>query len=61
MPSRMGHHRDVGRLLTDTDVRERHLLSMGGHEDGLVAFGQMAQEGDSPLFAALKRVRRLGP
>ena len=52
---------DVGRLLTDTDVRERHLFSMGGHKDGLVAFGQTAKEAGSALFAALERVRRLGP
>lgn len=51
---------EVVRLFTDTDVRERHLFSMGGHEDGLVAFGQTATEAGAALFAALKRVRRLG-
>lgn len=52
---------EVSRLFTDTDVRERHLFSMGGHEDGLVAFGQTAEEAGSALFAALKHVRRFGP
>lgn len=52
---------EIRRLFTDTDVRERHLFSMGGHEDGLVAFGQTAGEAGSALFAALERVHGLAP
>ncbi len=30
---------EIGRLFRETDVRERRILAMAGHEDGLVTFG----------------------
>ncbi|HEY2341482.1 MAG TPA: class II aldolase/adducin family protein [Chthoniobacteraceae bacterium] len=31
--------REIGRLFRETDVRERRIIAMAGHEDGIVTFG----------------------
>ncbi|MDX1546565.1 MAG: class II aldolase/adducin family protein [Rhodothermales bacterium] len=46
---------EVARLFAETDVRQRRLFAMGGHEDGLVAFGATAEEAGTVLLAALAR------
>ncbi len=46
---------EVRRLFVDPAVRSGRLLAMGGHEDGLVAFGATAEEAGLPLVAALAR------
>jgi len=36
--------REVARLFRETDVSRRKIFSMGGHEDGIIAFGRTADE-----------------
>ena len=43
--------REVQRLFTSTDVRQERIFVMGGHEDGIVAFG-------STLDAAFDLIQR---
>ena len=50
---------EVRRLFAETDVRRRRLFSMGGHEDGLVAFGRSAQEAGAVLLDHVARARQL--
>jgi len=45
---------EVARLYRDPAARARQLFSMGGHEDGLVAFGATPQEAGEVLLAALR-------
>ncbi len=45
--------REVERLFRETDVRRRGLFAMGGHEDGMVAFGATAEEAGMALLDAL--------
>jgi len=45
--------REVERLFYQTDVRRKGIFSMGGHEDGIVAFGQTMEEAGNILLAAL--------
>jgi len=35
---------EVGRLFRESDVRDRQIFAMGGHPDGLVAFGATPDE-----------------
>jgi len=44
---------EVQRLFRETDVLRQHIFSMGGHEDGIVAFGQTVAEAGATLLAAL--------
>ena len=46
---------EVRRLYRETDVRTRRLFAMGGHEDGLIAFGHTAEEAGTVLLTALAR------
>ena len=46
---------EVRRLFRDSDVCDRHVFSMGGHEDGIVSFGRTADEAGNALFACLER------
>jgi ribulose-5-phosphate 4-epimerase/fuculose-1-phosphate aldolase len=45
--------REVARLFSETTVREQGIFSMGGHEDGIVAFGTSAEEAGNRLLTAL--------
>lgn len=45
--------REVERLYSQTDVRHKGIFSMGGHEDGIVAFGHSVEEAGNILLAAL--------
>ena len=45
--------REVARLFSETAVREQGIFSMGGHEDGIVAFGTSAEDAGNRLLAAL--------
>jgi ribulose-5-phosphate 4-epimerase/fuculose-1-phosphate aldolase len=51
--------REVERLFSQTDVRHRGIFSMGGHEDGIVAFGHTAEEAGNRLLTALAASRHL--
>jgi hypothetical protein len=44
---------EVARLFAQTDVAARGIFSMGGHEDGIVAFGPSADAAGATLLAAL--------
>ena len=50
---------EVRRLFRETDVRQRRLFSMGGHEDGLVSFGRTAEEAGTVLLTYLARAFQL--
>ncbi len=50
---------EVRRLFRETDVRRRRLFSMGGHEDGLVSFGNTAEEAGLVLLTHLARALQL--
>ena len=41
---------EVRRLFEQTDVRQKRIFAMGGHKDGMVAFGRTAEEASEALF-----------
>jgi hypothetical protein len=47
----------IGKLLQDPAVRRQGVFAMGGHEDGLVAFGRSAQGAAFVLTALLAQSR----
>lgn len=47
---------EVDRLLQDVSVREAGAFSMGGHEDGIVVFGDSAAQAGARLEKLLKRL-----
>ena len=49
---------EVQRLFNETDVRERKIFSMGGHEDGVISFGTTAEEAGDILLHALDASRK---
>ena len=50
---------EVARLFEETDVRRGRLFAMGGHEDGLVAFGETLDDAGTVLLAAVARAHAL--
>jgi hypothetical protein len=52
--------RAVADLMKDPVVRRQGVFAMGGHEDGLVAFGRSAQGAAFALTALLGQVRKDG-
>ena len=49
--------REVERLFSQTDARCKGIFSMGGHQDGIVAFGKTMEEAGNILLTALARSR----
>ena len=49
---------EVQRLFNATDVREKKIFSMGGHEDGVVSFGTTAEEAGDILLSTLDASRK---
>jgi ribulose-5-phosphate 4-epimerase/fuculose-1-phosphate aldolase len=47
--------REMRRLYQTTSLSERRVLAMGGHEDGVVAFGVSLEEAGASLVATLAR------
>jgi hypothetical protein len=47
---------EVRRLFRDSDVLERGIFSMGGHEDGIVSFGRSEDEAGEILLRYLLKV-----
>lgn len=45
--------REARRLFTGSDLGERRIMAMGGHEDGVVVFGRSAHEAGGALLRAL--------
>jgi ribulose-5-phosphate 4-epimerase/fuculose-1-phosphate aldolase len=50
---------EVARLFAETSVAEQGIFSMGGHEDGIVAFGPTGAESFSVLATCLGRAMAL--
>lgn len=50
---------EVGRLFRETDVRQRGIFGMAGHEDGIVTFGCTAADAGTVLFTTLARAWQL--
>jgi hypothetical protein len=48
---------EVVRLYGQSDVRKKGIFSMGGHEDGVVAFGHTVEEAGNTLLTALAKCR----
>ena len=44
---------EVGRLYRDTRLSEQQILCMGGHEDGVIAFGTTAEQAGVALMRVL--------
>jgi ribulose-5-phosphate 4-epimerase/fuculose-1-phosphate aldolase len=44
---------EVARLFRETDVRQQQVFAMGGHEDGIIAFGSNAQQTGDILLDCL--------
>ncbi len=51
---------EVGRLARETPLLERRVFAMGGHEDGVVAFGRTADEAAAALLSTLAAAYALG-
>jgi ribulose-5-phosphate 4-epimerase/fuculose-1-phosphate aldolase len=45
--------REVTRLFEESDLADKKILSMGGHEDGIISFGATAEEAGSLIEAYL--------
>ncbi|MFN2476434.1 MAG: class II aldolase/adducin family protein [Chthoniobacterales bacterium] len=45
--------REVARLFRDTDVKERRIFAMAGHEEGVIAFGRTLAEALASLISCL--------
>jgi L-ribulose-5-phosphate 4-epimerase len=50
---------EVQRLFRETDVLRQGIFSMGGHEDGIVAFGQTVAAAGNTLLTMLTRAQQL--
>lgn len=53
-----GMAEEVQRLFNETDVREKKIFSMGGHEDGVISFGTTVEEVGDILLRTLDASRR---
>lgn len=51
---------EIARLFREGDVREKRVLSMAGHEDGIIAFGAHLDETGALLVSLLARALALG-
>ena len=49
---------EVKRLFAETNVKSERIFAMGGHEDGIVAFGKTGGEAWSIMSYYLQRARR---
>lgn len=52
---------EVQRLFRESAVVERQILAMGGHEDGILAFGRSPEEAGQTLIAELARAFEVHP
>ena len=46
---------EVRRLFRDEPVREKRIFAMGGHEDGVISFGQTAEQAGCVMLTYLAR------
>ena len=45
--------RDIIRLFKETDVKEKKILVMGGHKEGIISFGKDLDEAGNVLLSYL--------
>ena len=50
---------DVQRLYRETDMPSKQILSMGGHQDGVVSFGYSVKDVGTIMIAYFRRAERL--
>lgn len=50
--------KEIARLMDETDLRQRRVLKMGGHEDGIIAYGRTVNAAVSHLLRELSSVSR---
>lgn len=48
---------EISRLLRESGIREKKILSMGGHEDGIISFGSTADEAGKIILDYLEKSR----
>lgn len=48
---------EVARMFRETDVRDKQLFVMGGHQDGVIAFGTTVQQAGDLLLQCLAHCR----
>ena len=53
--------REVARLYRESALSERRILAMGGHQDGVIAFGRSLDEAGQVLVTYLARALRPDP
>lgn len=51
---------EVGRLFAECRLRQRRIFAMGGHQDGIVSFGDTAAEAGALMISLLAQARALG-
>lgn len=51
--------REVERIFKETDVKDWHIFSMGGHEDGIFSFGKTADIAGYTILYNLERARSI--
>lgn len=50
---------EIRRLFRETNARFKHILAMGGHDDGIIAFGRTSEEAGSTILKYLTQASRL--
>ena len=50
---------EVKRLFAESDLPEKHIFGMAGHEDGIVSYGRTAEEAGFTMLAYLVRALQL--
>lgn len=50
---------EIGRLFAETDIHQKGFLAMGGHTDGVVAFGRIPREAGTAMIAGLARALQI--
>ena len=51
---------EAARLYRESDLSERRIMAMGGHEDGIITFGRNAAEAGNTMVDALARALEMG-
>lgn len=52
---------EIRRLFRESDARFKHILAMGGHEDGIIAYGRTAEEAGTTIIRYLTKALQLPP
>jgi hypothetical protein len=52
---------EIRRLFRQSPARFMHIVALGGHEDGIIAFGRSAEEAGWTILKYLERSREAAP